>query len=86
MAKLYGPMYAEIWRQALCLPGYDDLFESLAAEIAAYSGISEVKAQRLVSVIIFCRRWIKRATTDNERRSTDRGVKLKHEHLKGVRS
>ncbi len=35
MAKLYGPMYAEIWRQALCLPGYDDLFESLAAEIAA---------------------------------------------------
>ena len=55
MAKLYGPMYAEIWRQALCLPGYDDLFESLAAEVAAYFDISEAEAQhRLVG---FWQKW-----------------------------
>ncbi len=46
MAKLYGPLYAAIWREALCLPGRSDLFESLAAELATYCSISELEAQR----------------------------------------
>jgi ubiquinone/menaquinone biosynthesis C-methylase UbiE len=46
MAQLYGPFYQQIWRQALCLPGRTDLFESLAAEAAGYFGISEEDAQR----------------------------------------
>ncbi len=45
MAKLYGPIYAEYWRQALCLPDFKDLFESLAAEVADYFGISQSEAQ-----------------------------------------
>ena len=49
MAKLYGPMYADIWCKALCLPGYNNLFKSLASEVADYFGVSQVEAEsRLV--------------------------------------
>ena len=46
MARTYGPLYAEIWRQALLLPGYDDLLSSLAAEFAARCGVTPDEAAR----------------------------------------
>ena len=48
MAKLYGPLYAEIWREALCLTGTKDLFDSLSVEVSAYFGISKAEAQSLM--------------------------------------
>jgi SAM-dependent methyltransferase len=38
MAKLYGPQYESLWREALLLPGHDDLLESLAVEVADHLG------------------------------------------------
>jgi SAM-dependent methyltransferase len=46
VAVLYGPAYAEIWRRALVRPGADDLFESLAAEVADYLGLDRAEAAR----------------------------------------
>lgn len=35
MARLYGPFFEQIWRDALLLPGHDDLLLSLASELEA---------------------------------------------------
>ena len=40
MAILYGPHYETTWRDALILPGHDDMLESLASEVADYYKIS----------------------------------------------
>lgn len=36
MAQLYGPLLERVWRDALLLPGFDDLFLSLASEVATF--------------------------------------------------
>jgi len=36
MARLYGPHCEALWRTALCLDGYVDLFESFAHELASF--------------------------------------------------
>ncbi len=38
MTRLYGPHYERLWRDALLLPGHDDLLASLATEVAAFDG------------------------------------------------
>jgi SAM-dependent methyltransferase len=40
VAVLYGPSFRRTWSEALCLPGFDDLFESLAAELSEFLGIA----------------------------------------------
>jgi SAM-dependent methyltransferase len=45
VAKTYGPLLERVWRDALLLPGYDDLFESLAAEVGSFLGMSEALAE-----------------------------------------
>lgn len=45
MAMLYGPLYEEIWRRALLRAGFDDLFASLASELADARGISQADAE-----------------------------------------
>ena len=39
MAKLYGPIYKEIWTEKLILPNQPDLFTSLAFELSKYLNI-----------------------------------------------
>jgi SAM-dependent methyltransferase len=56
MAQTYGPVYAEIWRQALSLPGHDDLLMSLAAEFAVKFGGSPEEAARELEEC-WNRRW-----------------------------
>jgi SAM-dependent methyltransferase len=45
MAQLYGPFYKNAWEQALLLPGFTDLLESLTSEVAAFYNISEEEAR-----------------------------------------
>jgi len=47
MAVLYGPCFRSIWTRALCLPGLEDLFESLVVELADFLGVTgdEAKAR-----------------------------------------
>jgi len=45
VARTYGPLSESVWRDAILLPGHDDLFESLATEIAEFLGISPSSAR-----------------------------------------
>jgi SAM-dependent methyltransferase len=46
MSEPYGPLYAEIWCDALRLPGTDVLLESLASEVGIYFGLSSSEAAK----------------------------------------
>lgn len=40
MANTYGPLLERVWREAILLPGFDDLFESLSVEVGEFLGLS----------------------------------------------
>ncbi len=56
MAGLYGPHYEAIWRDALLLPGHDDLFASLVSEVALHYGLEQGDAERRLEAA-----WMTRA-------------------------
>ena len=56
MASTYGPGYESIWRDALLLDGFSDLFASLARELAGYRGISDAEAATRLEAT-WQRRW-----------------------------
>jgi mycofactocin glycosyltransferase len=45
MAVLYGPYFRKIWTAALCLPGLEDPFESLAVELSEFLGVTVDEAK-----------------------------------------
>lgn len=44
VANTYGPLLERVWREALLLPGHDDLFSSLASEVGEFLEISSTDA------------------------------------------
>jgi 2-polyprenyl-3-methyl-5-hydroxy-6-metoxy-1,4-benzoquinol methylase len=64
MAHLYGPFFEKVWRDALILPGFENLVDSHASEVASYFRISTAEARARMQEA-----WDNRADQQNARLS-----------------